>query len=82
MGAQHCRPSGLRIKSAMTARGFLIIWIPAYAGMTVQACGYCLKVSMTGAWYYPSGLRIKSAMTARGFFHHMDSRLRGNDVRF
>ena len=39
----RCRPSGLRIKSAMTDRGLVCLihphptlWIPAYAGMTVM----------------------------------------------
>ena len=48
MGAQHCRPSGLRIKSAMTARGFFIIWLPAYAGMMLGFDElYYLGVSMS-----------------------------------
>ena len=50
MTATQHRPSGLRIKSAMT----IAVLLPS---------GYCPKASMTTTLPCPSGLRIKSAMT-------------------
>ena len=49
MGSRRNRPSRLRIKSAMTGwrthASFPVLWIPAYAGMTVR--WDCLAITLT-----------------------------------